>query len=465
MILKNIYTILPSVQENKLIQYLRNNSDLLANHLLVLIAFFLPISAKTTGFFYALLLILFLFKKEKFNAIKKIKDNAVAWSVIAYVMLYYFGILFADDINSAYHYAKKAAFLLNIILIIIFLQYKFIPRILTAYVLGVFVSELFSYSLAFGLLDGPFFGSHPFASFENPSPFMFHIHYGFTLAFTAYLLLEIFKRHVSFLYRLLTGLFLLSISINLVLNVGRTGYVLYIIGIVLFIFFYYKKQSLKILPFALILISSIYFLAYQYSPIFKSRIDQTTSSIVDIYTHNAYNSSIGLRLEKYSQSVDLFVKEPFFGYGTGQHLEVAYQDAKEKKLWYANIIKDQPTLDSEYLDILIQFGLFGLLIYLNIFYQAIKYQQNDTYLKNIQLVLIIFYILFSFEAVGIIHHTLSRTFLFFMAITLVKKQPDETALEKISYKTLSYYILMGTLFFLSSQIHLGDSIKTIYAQY
>lgn len=367
--------------------------------------------------------------------------------------------------HSAYHYAKKATFLLNIILIIIFLQYKFIPRILTAYILGVFISELFSYSLAFGLLNGPFFGSHRFASFENPSPFMYHIHYGFTLAFTAYLLLEVFKRHDSFRYRLLTSLFFLSLSINVVLNVGRTGYVLYVIGIVLFIFFYYKKQSLKIIPFALILISFIYFFAYQYSPIFKNRIDATSSSLVDIYTHNAYNSSIGLRLEKYSQSVDLFLKEPFFGYGTGQHLKVVYQDAKEKKLWYANVIKDQPTLDSEYLDILIQFGLFGLLIYLNIFYQAIRYQQNDTYLKNIQLVLIIFYIIFSFEAVGIIHHTLSRTFLFFIAITLVKKQTDETPLEKISYKTLSFYTLIGTLFFLSSQIHLSDSIQAIYAHY
>lgn len=443
----------------KYFTYMQNNADSFANHILVLIAFFLSISPSTVSLFYTLILVLFVFKKEKLKSLKIIKDNYVILSLLLYIGLYYFGILFANETVSAYTYAKKTDFLFNIILISIFLQYKFIPRILAAYIMGVFVSELFSYALAFGVITGPFLGSFQLASHDNPSPFMHHIHYGFTLAFTSYLLLELIKNSHSLILKVISSFFLLSISINLILNVGRTGYVLYIIGICIFIILNYKRHSLKVIPISIIFVTLIFFLAYQFSPIFKSRIDQTTHAVTKIY-HNSYKSSIGLRLEKYSQAFDLSIEKPLFGYGTGQHLKLLYQDAKEKNLWYADIIKTHPNLDSEYLDIVVQFGLLGLLIYLNLFYQAIKYKQTDIHLKNIQLVLVIFYILFSFEAVGVIHHALAQTFLFFMSITLVKKKIDEMPLEKISFINLCLYIFVGAIFFLRSKIHLGDPIKS-----
>lgn len=64
MILKNIYSILLSVQENKPIQYLRNNSDLLANHLLVLIAFFYLSAQKQLAFFMHFYFSSFYLKKK-----------------------------------------------------------------------------------------------------------------------------------------------------------------------------------------------------------------------------------------------------------------------------------------------------------------------------------------------------------------------------------------------------------------
>lgn len=451
-------------QSQKYVRLLSSHANTLANHLLVLISFFLPISMATDKLLYIFLFILFLFKPDKYASFNKIKENRVLWAIILYVALYYFGIFVANDKINAYEYAKTATFLLNAVLILIFIEARFIPRILAAFVFGVFVSELLSYFLAFNIIDGPFFGSHPLASFQNPSPFMYHIHYGFILAFTSYILLLGLKETATPFLKFLMFLFLVSISVNLVLNIGRTGYILYIIGIFLYIIFNHKKYVKRYIILGCTTILLIFSLAYQFSPRFHARTDLTIESLSKIYQHDNYQSSIGLRIEKYKQAFDLFLERPLFGYGTKEHLGVVYNDAKEKNLWYAAGIKNHSNLDSEYLDMLIQFGLVGLIIYLNIFFQGLRYQQPDTKLKQIQNVLILFYIFFSFEAVGIIHHTLAQTFLFFITITLVHKLPEETDLPKISSKELLLYSFVGLLFFLRSQFHFGDAIKSYIHQ-
>jgi O-antigen ligase len=291
---------------------------------------------------------------------------------------------------------------------------------------------------------------------------MYHIHYGFSLAFAAYLLLETIKRNPTFLLKALSALFFISISINLILNIGRTGYVLYIISLLLFIFLNYKQNSLKALPIALLSLTLAFLLAYQFSPLFKKRIDTTTQSVTKAFTKNDFKSSIGLRIEKYKLAYEAFKEKPLLGYGTGEHLQSIHQLAVEKKLWFASSIAGHPNLDSEYLDIIIQFGLLGLIVYLNIFYQSIKYKQPDPLLKNIQIVLVVLYILFSFEAVGVIHHKLAETFLFFISITLIKQTDKETPLPRTSNMELFIYILVGGIFFLRSQLHLGTHIKSFF---
>lgn len=439
--------------------FLRADRDTLANHSLVLIAFFLTISGKTVGYLYSFLLILFLLKNNKPNIIQLIKNNSVVLAIVLYVIMYFCWTIISNDFNSAFDYAKKTMFLLYIIVIITFLKQEFIPRILTAFILGVFVSEIFSYSLAFEWIKAPFLGSQAFASVNNPSPFMYHIHYSFILAFTAYLLLETIKRSTSLYSRVFAIIFICTITINLVLNIGRTGYILYIVGVILFIILNYKKQSYKIIPLALVGLIIVFTLAYQFSYTYQKRVDLTFNSLEKMITHNQYQSSLGLRVEKNKLVKELAQEKPFFGYGTGQHIKVVYNAAKEKTLWYVSTIKKHGNLDSEYLDIIMQFGLIGLLIFLNIFYQTLTYKQGNWSLKKIQLVVIIFYILFSFVNVGIIHHKLSEFFLFFISITLIQVTDQKKYLDRISYKEIILYILIGGLLFIRSLFHFSAPIN------
>ena len=445
----------------QMIDFLKHKRDILANHTLVLIAFFLPIGGRSIDTLYYFLLILYILKKDRPNPFLLIKNNPVILSITLYVGMYYIWILFSNDYSSSFKYATKASFLLYIIVIVSFLKHEFIPRILASFILGVLVSEVISYSLAFGFIEAPFFESQLLASIKNPSPFMYHIHYSFVLAFTAYLLLERIKLNDSIYPRLFAAFFFLTITINLTLNIGRTGYILYILGVLLFIFLNYKKQSYKIIPIVILLLFFVFFAAYKFSPTYQTRVDLTKNSVQKMFFEDQYNTSIGIRIEKNSLINELTVTELFFGHGTGEHLKAAYQMAKEKKMWFASAIKNHPNLDSEYLDTIMQFGFFGLLILLNIFYQTMKYKQTDMYLKRIQITFILFYILFSFANVGIIHHKLSNIFLFFIAITLTQVQSDEKTLDSISYKEFSIYCFFALLLYLRSSFHFGAPIKKV----
>jgi len=429
------------------IAYMQTNVNKIANHLLVVAAFFLSIGADVPHDVFQILLMLFIFfKSDKLRSLKLAISNPVVMSFLLYVVMAYLWVLFSDDMAFSYSKAKDLKFFLFSILIFVFIEYKYINRIITAFLLGVFISELFSYALSFRIIDGPFMFSYELASIHNPSPFQHHIHYGFILAIASVLLLELIYRSTNIKEKLIAIFFFSMISVNLVMNVSRTGYILYMIGVFIFVVLHYKNNLLKItLVFASSMIVA-FLLAYNLSSMFHKRVDLTVSSVKKIVYEDNYSSSIGKRFIQYTKAIESWKERPITAHGTGMHLLVVGEERgadltqRKEKFRYS-------TLDSQYFDLLVQFGVVGLLVFFNIFYQIARYKQPDKYLKELQYIFVVLYLLYSLQTGSMRTGMVPYLLFFLMTLTLVDKK-NEVSLSKVSTKEFFLYVLTGSVLFI-----------------
>ena len=430
------------VTQIKFINYIQKNVDLIANHLLVIAAFFLSIGADVPHDIFQILLILFIFiKPDKLEHLKSVLKNPVLLTFFAYVLMAYVWVLFSSEMQFSYYKAKELKFFLFSFLIFIFIDYRFIHRIITAFLLGVFVSELFSYALSFGFLEAPFMFGYELASQNDPSPFQHHIHYGFILAIASVLLLELIYRSKDVSERIVALFFFSMISVNLVMNVSRTGYILYSRGIFVFLILHHKKKLFKIIGVFITLMILGFTLAYNFSSIFQKRVDLTINSVEKIIYKDDYRSSIGIRFVQYGRAIDSWKERPIVGHGTGMHLLVV-GEKPGADLTHRKKIKGYSTLDSQYFDLLVQFGVIGLIVFFNIFYQIIRYKQADSYLKNLQYIFVILYLLYSLQTGSMRTGMVPYLLTFIMTLTLVQKK-DDSVLNTVSIKEFFGYVLTG----------------------
>jgi len=431
------------------VTYLKNSYDLIANYILVMIAFVIPISNTHIKRLFIMLLILAIFKLRNLIQVKNVMRNPIVLAYIFYFLLNVFWIYIAEDKESAFLTARYSTIFLYPILILLFVRYNFIPIIISSFLLAISVGEVVSYDIYFNY---NIFNFLPYinanANSSYPTPFMSHLNYGLFLAFSAGLSLQLFFQQKILIFRLFSLLLLSSLTINLFINIGRSGYILYIISISTVLYFQYKKNILKYIPLILLSFMAIFFLAYTFSPNFQNRALQTLKSVQKIYYENDYMNSIGIRFLNYKNSIELFKEKPLIGYGTDSHVEVLYKKTKESNSKLAAIIKNYTTTDSQYFDIVLQFGLIGLVVFLNIFYQIYQYKYATTYLKNLSILILILFLLYGLQTNFMYFLNTSAILLIFFSTFILKKNNSK---ESFNYKQRSkalYLLDIITVFIL-----------------
>jgi O-antigen ligase len=401
--------------------FIQKNLDAIANYVLIFYAFFIPITGEIVHDGFNILFVLLIFKKDKISTIKQTFSNPIVVAFFIYVGMNYLGVLTSDYKDLSLVYARYYKFFIYSALIVAFAKHKYIQQMIYSFLAGVIFSSILSYSLIFGFLTSPFPYSYLLAaSASNPSPFMYHIEFGFLLAFSAVLLLQMLYQQRKIKEKILIAIFFIFISIAIFLNISRTGYIIYFLGITLFYFLHFKKDFLKVFPFFILSIAIVISTLYYLSSTFESRVNVALKDIEKIYYDNNYNTSIGLRIVEMKQATELVLKKPLTGYGTARHVSTMYKDAKEKKLFYADTIERYSTTDSQYFDTLLQWGFLGLLVFLNIFYQAFKYKQEDSYLREMQIILITLYLINSFQTYTMLGQ-IPYTLFFILSLTTIKK--------------------------------------------
>lgn len=410
---------------NNLTHYFGRSYFLLyANYLLIAYAFLLPTFPKAASVVMILIGFLAFTAEDLQNRfIRTVKDRIV----IAFLLFYFMHFMWmagTENLQIALLKVKDFKYILYIIPIAMIVGKEFIPKVLAAFVSGVVLSELISYAMHFGIHipSGILIENNPMSVPFMESYTQYAITLNLALGIVFYQLLA--GNTMKILYAIL----FLATSLNIFIIESRIGYLLYFATILLILFLVYRQQLFKVWFYFLTIILIVNSIAWVFSDSFKSRIFLAADDIQKLSEMNLM-TSLGARAGFYLYSYDVIKDNFVFGVGTGDHItEVMYRitehetNATNREGMLLNIRSGHnASLHSEYLDILGQFGIVGLLIFLHLLYQIARYPQNDQRLKMVQILIITAILFVSFGTIVFIASQVGKIFILLSALTLLPK--------------------------------------------
>jgi len=354
------------------------------------LGFLMPFSAAAISIFLTLIIILVLFDKSCYRQIYTNLKIPLYQSFILFLILHILGFLWLEVESINWH---KSWMIWMIPILALAVDRETAKKGVYAYVIGMMFAEIYVYYNIFSIWEDYINGLY--GDFLLP---ISHIAYNPFLAISVGLLLTTLLAGSYKNLRLVVAVFfLMTMIVNMFMTGGRAGQVGFIF-IWLAISYYYLKRNISYLFIMIMALILILFTAWNFSPIFKERasraFDELSSYDIDLSKkHN--NTSIGLRIHYNKNSFNLFRESPLYGHGTGS-FENSYKEYAKKS---NNLVINTSNPHSNHLLILVQFGVLGLLIYINIFYQQVRaanLMPKNYEFRAMAFVLPFFFILISF---------------------------------------------------------------------
>lgn len=287
--------------------------------------------------------------REKF---RRIQVNPVALWALALFVVFAIGVLYSSaSLDEALHTLKKYRKLLLIpLLIAIFYEPKWRTHGIHAFLSAMLLVLAISYMKLLGLWsDGS--GAQDYSVFKN------YIGQSILMAYAIYLMAHRFADHPR--QRWLWGLLILLGSFNVLFMLpGRTGYIVFFTLLMLFLYQRHGWQGLLVSMMFIIFTASI---AYKTSMLFEQRVDMAVADIKGYLGSEEIDpaeSSAGIRLEFYANTIALIGQHPFFGGGTGSFAPEYKRQAQQSE------ILETSNPHNEYLSVTAQLGLAGLALLL-----------------------------------------------------------------------------------------------------
>ena len=369
----------------------RSHISTLLNVLLVVYAALLPISgAFSTHTGPYILFFLWVLEGGMKKKIEKIKKNKPLMVFYVLFLLYLVSFFWTQNIQAGIH-SLKYYFSIVVVMSIYYTSLKgsYSTAVLAAFLLAMALSEILSYGI---FLEFWSFGSR--GTPDNPTPFMHHIKYSIFLGTTIFLLIwQLQNKKVPMAVKILEFIFLVSATINLFLNGGRTGQIGLIFATIVYVITRFGAK-IKYIVASLALLSFVFVAAYYSSPIFHKRVQAGISDVQRI-TEGNLGTSWGLRIAMKIIGVEIVKESPLFGVGIGDVFDEFQKHLKESELKKYKYLHNLPHVHDQFLQTTIQVGLVGLFILLYFFYSIFKMEYHDPLIKS-SLFAIITIILFSF---------------------------------------------------------------------
>ena len=349
--------------------------DKTLNYLIILYAFLVPISRAGIGISTLLILTIWLFKTNIKNDLKFFFQNKSTLLFLTFIVYSFIAISWSSNLQEAVNYATRYWYYIPMFIIATNLKKEYFKFVFSAFLLGMFISEILSYGMFFQLIEWHN-SSSPFAT-----PFMNHLQYSAFVVFTSLFLLNNIFYEESAKMKLLYSLFFITVSINLFINGGRIGYVAFFITLFL-VFILSIKNKIKALIISLIIITSSLYLAYNYSSTFQTRLNYTIEEIKEI-SANKYHTSFGQRIAMAYMGGKIIMQNPVLGVGIGDEMDVLRELITTKYQEFA-YLKERRHFHNIFLHTTVQLGLIGLLLLILLFYYIYKIKIKDNYLSNVK---------------------------------------------------------------------------------
>ena len=384
-------------------------------YLLVLLAFLIPLTVFGANLIIVIICLIWLFSGEYHNKLKRIFSSKILISSIIFFSIHLIGLIWTQDIMWGLEIIHKMwYFLLLFPILFTIVKRKYIKTYIYSFLLAIALTEIFSFLIWFEVIQ-PFKN----ATISNPTPFMSHISYNPILAFSTYIVL-----HQIFLNKNLEGfmffghvVFAISMIVNMFITSGRAGQVMFFAMLAILIFQFFNKEKIKSLFAVLIIIPSIFFLAYQTNDSFKNRVNITIENSTNYSKLNddcsigcAKTSSVGQRITFALHSWEIIKRHPILGVGTGDF------PSEFKKINIKTPNNPNATNPHNmYLLVMTQLGIIGLISFLSIFYFMIKFSfsSKNQFIRDTGLTLPLLFLLVMFSDSYLLGHYTTLMFVFF----------------------------------------------------
>lgn len=402
------------------------NINTTINYLAIGYAFVLPISRAGISLGTALLFILWLAEgnfKDKYTFLIR---NKMIISVFAFIMFSAFSLLWSSDPSLGSNALRKYWYLLPLLPLATSVRKEYIPKILSAFLFGMLISEVLSFGIYFEWWT--FKNATPL----NPTPFMHHIQYSMFLALTALILLNRFFFEVSKKWKFFYFIYFSSVTTNLFINGGRTGQLAYLISLFVLGFLSIKH---KVKAFFIMMVLSIVVMitAYNFSQVFQSKVDNGVYEINRLVKNdkNKYNGSLGYRFSVWYEAINTIIPmNPLVGVGLGDEMHIIEENIEKNH--YTGVYRHslQAMLPynyhNAYIQYTVQLGMIGLFLYLFMFYTIFKLKIVDQEFSNIRYMFILVFCIASFFDVAFTVQFPLALFALFVGIflSLAKEEED-----------------------------------------
>ena len=334
------------------------NKSLLSNiknTLLVLLALSISISVVASNIILIMLLIIIILEGDFSNKIKKIISSNWMISIISLLLLYYLYWIFFGKFTDTNWILKRVSLLW---LLPAFYSTNFTNKTIEKSVFSFFVSMFISSVLAIsencGILNinGENWTNSAFLKYTE--------HNIFLASSTLILIYSYFKISAIPIIKIVLIVFLPVYLISLFTEPGKSGQLVFILLLTIFIFVQLRK-NIKYL----VLTSSLYFLTvfmiYNSSEMIQKRFTHVISSFLTKQPTSRYLL--------FTNSLELIKKQPIIGYGTGSFTDIFRKIDKETE----KVVRyKHKTPHNNYFYVWIELGIIGLIILLSIFYFQIR---------------------------------------------------------------------------------------------
>ncbi len=348
----------------------------------LIFALTLPLSRALISLFVIFLPLLWIIEGDFQRKYEQIKSSKLLLAILFFLFFSILSITWTENLTVGMKGFRLDMYFFALFVIATSVKKEQVHSIISAFLLGMFISEVIAYGVFFELW------TFKHATVQNPSPFMMHIDYSVFMAFTSLLLLNrIFANHYELKEKLVYVFFFLTVTGNLFLAIGRAGQVAFIVGVFVMSIIHFRI-TIKSILISTLLLYSIFTTAYNVSDSFKMRANAGLSDIQKISDMNL-NSSWGIRVAYYIVTYDIFKNNPIIGVGLGDYKdqtalmletqEYPYLSEDTKKF----MKKFHP--HNQYLFILLQMGIVGLILFLYIIYQVFKLKIDNLEIKELSI--------------------------------------------------------------------------------
>lgn len=430
----------------RIINYLRveENNHKLMVLLMLVYAFSLPFAYDK--YVFSIILAVFLFGKNfKMKIFDALNDKFVLACLI-YFLVICLWIPTGENFKDSFHEMKQHLVLLYPLIFYHTLKHSNIRTYLYVFIIAFIITSIFSYLIYFNIIENIFHYDNSIVG--EPLAFLYKTDFTtFLVIVVCYLVYKLFmnlsNRELN-IKIILFGIVLLLIG-NLFLIGSRTGIVIFCILFLITIITIVKKRHINILKS--ITLGAIIFSGLTYFAIsvndYDTRIMIEVDGVKNALVNENYNSSFGSRLGMWKYGIEIIKDNWLFGVGSKnqlheleRYLNEKIEDLNNKKEFkeILRVISSNSGVHNGYIDVLLQFGIIGLFLMLNVFLQLFRVNcyNEDTDLNFLKYLILGSFMLSFLTGGNFAMHKHGEVFVFLSLIIVIKYHQQSQKKDELS---------------------------------